>query len=357
MSIRLTIQLEDFIDFLQECLTSYVEELSRIRKQYQNYLLAFPNVVGVGIGYKKKDGKTLDELSLVAMVRSKVSKVSLSKDSVIPDELGGVKTDVIEVGQIRAMQSVRDRWRPAMGGVSLGHYKITTGTLGCIVYDSLQHTPRILSNNHILANGNSCSLGDPILQQGRSDGGVLGRDTMALLTKYMPLKYLDSEDLKPLPDFVVRWGLKLSDLLNNAQWRIFFEKRSKKINPIDAALAKPLDASLVSDEVYSIGKPDGIQQANLGLKVRKCGRTTGLTSGTIELINATLVVGYGDTQNARFENQIVSTSMCQGGDSGSILFAANSTKAVGLLFAGSSQATIFNPIETVLETLRVSLTP
>jgi hypothetical protein len=314
-------------------------------------------VVGVGIGYKKKDGKTLDELSLVTMVRNKVSTFSLSKEAIIPDELGGVKTDVVEVGQLRAMQTVRDRWRPAVGGVSIGHYKITTGTLGCIVYDSLQHTPRILSNNHILANGNSCSLGDPILQQGRSDGGILGRDTLALLTKYIPIKYLCSEDLKPLPDFIIRWGIKLSDLLNNTQWREFFERRSHKINQIDAALAKPLNASLVSEEVYSIGTPDGIQKTSLGMEVQKCGRTTGLTTGTIELIKTTLVVSYGDTQSARFENQMVTTPMCQGGDSGSIIFASNSTKAVGLLFAGSTQATIFNPIETVINMLGISLTP
>jgi hypothetical protein len=316
-----------------------------------------PNVVGVGIGYKKKDGKTLDELSLVTMVRNKISTTSLSKEAVIPEELGGVKTDVIEVGQLRAMQTVRDRWRPVVGGVSIGHYKITTGTLGCIVYDSLQHTPRILSNNHILANSNSCSLGDPILQQGRSDGGILGRDTLALLTRFIPIKYLSSEDLKPLPDFIVHWGLKLSDILKNAQWREFFEKRSRRINQVDAALAKPLDACLVSDEVFMIGTPNGIQKASLGTEVQKCGRTTGLTTGTIELIKTTLVVSYGDSQSARFENQVVSTPMCQGGDSGSVIFASNSTKVVGLLFAGSTQATIFNPIETVMNTLGVSLTP
>ncbi len=314
-------------------------------------------MVGVGIGYKKKDGKTLDELSLVTMVRNKVSTTSLSKEDVIPEELGGVKTDVIEVGHLRAMQTVRDRWRPAVGGISIGHYKITTGTLGCIVYDSLQHTPRILSNNHILANSNLCSLGDPILQQGRSDGGILGRDTLALLTKYIPIKFLASEELKPLPDFIIRWGIKLSNLLNNTQWRDFFERRSRKTNQIDAALAKPLNANLVSDEVYSIGTPDGIQKASLGMEVMKCGRTTGLTTGTIELIKTTLVVSYGDTQSARFENQMVSTPMCQGGDSGSVVFASNSTKAVGLLFAGSTQATIFNPIETVINTLKVSFTP
>ena len=58
---------------------------------------------------------------------------------------------------------------------------------------------------------------------------------------------------------------------------------------------------------------------------------------------------------AQFENQIVSTPMSQGGDSGSLLVDADSRRAVGLLFAGSSQATVFNPIQTVLDALGVTI--
>ncbi|HUT16307.1 MAG TPA: hypothetical protein VMY98_08695, partial [Anaerolineae bacterium] len=48
-------------------------------------------------------------------------------------------------------------------------------------------------------------------------------------------------------------------------------------------------------------------------------------------------------------------AMCQGGDSGSLLVAGDSLHAVGLLFAGSDQVTIHNPIQQVLDTLEVSL--
>jgi hypothetical protein len=47
--------------------------------------------------------------------------------------------------------------------------------------------------------------------------------------------------------------------------------------------------------------------------------------------------------------------MSQPGDSGSLLVAANSLQAVGLLFAGSDQTTIYNPIQAVLESLEVTL--
>ena len=91
------------------------------------------------------------------------------------------------------------------------------------------------------------------------------------------------------------------------------------------------------------------------MAVRKSGRSTGLTSGTVIVIAATVNVTYGAGQVATFENQVVAGPMSQGGDSGSLVLAGNSLRAVGLLFAGSEQSTIFSPIDTVLDTLQVDL--
>ncbi len=336
-------------------MTGILEDLNRLKTQYQNMLLALPNVVGVGIGYKKSGGKTLDELSLVTMVRTKLPQQALQQDSVIPSELGGARTDVIEVGKLRAMQSMREHWRPAIGGISIGHYHVTAGTLGCIVYDSLYHTHCILSNNHVLANSNACSLGDPILQQGRVDGGILGRDTLAVLSRFVPLQFLNTSSFKPLPNFIARFGIKLSNMLNNAALKEYFSQRFPQINQVDAALGKPLDSSLVAEDVFGIGIPTGTQNASLGMAVRKTGRSTGLTSGEIEVVSATVIVSYGDSKTARFENQLITSAMCQGGDSGSILFTSNSTRVVGLLFGGSSLVTIYNPISSVSSALKISL--
>jgi hypothetical protein len=82
-----------------------------------------------------------------------------------------------------------------------------------------------------------------------------------------------------------------------------------------------------------------------------------VTSGTIEVIHATVTASYGDNLTARFENQIITSAMCMGGDSGSVLFSADSNHVVGLLFGGSSLVTIYNPIQQVLSELNVSLTP
>jgi hypothetical protein len=47
-------------------------------------------------------------------------------------------------------------------------------------------------------------------------------------------------------------------------------------------------------------------------------------------------------------------AMSQGGDSGSVVLDMNK-RAVGLLFAGSSTATVMNPLPLVLDALQVHL--
>jgi hypothetical protein len=89
--------------------------------------------------------------------------------------------------------------------------------------------------------------------------------------------------------------------------------------------------------------------------VRKSGRTTGFTTGEVTVLEATVSVSYGPGRTATFENQIVAGPMSQGGDSGSLVVAADSLQAVGLLFAGSEQSTIINPIQAVLDCLEVDL--
>jgi hypothetical protein len=96
--------------------------------------------------------------------------------------------------------------------------------------------------------------------------------------------------------------------------------------------------------------------ATIDLAVKKHGRTTGLTSGKVYAINATVNVTY-DSGVARFVNQIVITpgSFSGGGDSGSLVVTEDGNHPVGLLFAGSSSYTIANPIDTVLSRFSVTI--
>lgn len=127
-------------------------------------------------------------------------------------------------------------------------------------------------------------------------------------------------------------------------------------NQVDAAIADPLSPYLVSPDILDVGPVTGVKTAAAGLPVRKSGRTTGLTTGTVLVTGATVMVTYAGLGVARFRNQIVTTRMAGAGDSGSLLLD-DANRAVGLLFAGSLLATVFNPIMPVLRAFRARFTP
>ena len=330
------------------------DEIKRVKEKHAGELMKKANVVGVALGYKEKGGQKTDEPSLVIMVRKKMPLSVLKSEDVVPEKIERVTTDVKEVGDIRALnQNPTDRWRPAPGGVSIGHYRITAGTLGTIVKDASTNEKLILSNNHVLADSNAGEIGDAILQPGPHDGGILPADTIAQLMKFVPIRFTQEA-----PDCPI--GTSVADVANlvaralGSQHRLLAVRLQQLTNQVDAALAQPVESSIVSDEILSIGQAVGTKEAELGLAVRKSGRTTGLTTGTIELLDATVSVNYGVGKVAIFEGQIISTAMSQGGDSGSLLVDATENLAVGLLFAGSDQTTIHNPIGAVINTLNIS---
>jgi hypothetical protein len=125
-------------------------------------------------------------------------------------------------------------------------------------------------------------------------------------------------------------------------------------NLVDAAIAKPLNAADVKDEILNIGAIQGTVAGELGMAIKKSGRTTGFTTGVIQQIDVTANVQYGAGRIAVFSDQLLAGAMSQGGDSGSAVLDDNN-RLTGLLFAGSDTTTIINRIENVFSALGVSL--
>lgn len=324
------------------------------KEAYKELIMAKPNVVGVGLGYKESMGEISDTLCVIAMVRRKVPRAGLAEDALIPAELNGVRTDVIQVGHLAALTERTDRFRPVPGGVSVGHYKVTAGTLGCVVRDSESGEKLILSNNHVLANSNDGKIGDPILQPGPVDGGRASRDMIATLERFVPIAFTNGPATCGWASGYAKAGNVLADVLGSKHRFTVFWSDPQATNRVDAAVGKPVEGVEVLDEILEIGALEGAAPAALGMPVRKSGRTSGFTTGQILVLEATVNIHYGD-YTARFEGQIVTGSMSMPGDSGSLLVAGNSPHAVGLLFAGSDQATIYNPFEAVAESLGVRI--
>jgi len=244
------------------------------------------------------------------------------------------EVDVRYVGRLvkRATPWHQKENRPLRVGGSVGHFRITAGTLGCFVTSRSDGSTFILSNNHVLADENRADVGDAVLQPGAVDGGKRPGATIGKLARFIALKKMAA-------------------------------------NVVDCALAS-VDSSISfnASNLDGLGAFEGMGAALLdpGTEVAKVGRTTGTTRGRVtafELDN--LIVGF-DIGSLRFDDQIEiegagDEPFSDGGDSGSVIVDAD-RMAVGLLFAGGDVGgandrglTYANPMLSVIDALDVDL--
>jgi hypothetical protein len=204
----------------------------------------------------------------------------------------------------------------------------------------------ILSNNHVLARDDLGTVtsgttpGDNIIQPGLIDANC---------------------------------GQGIFDIIGNLSQ--FYNLETGLAPKIDAAIALPVQSGVVdangrilylgaTTDANNVPLPDaphggiGLPETSslLNRAVAKSGRTTGLTCSTIFSISTTVSVQYqkgcrsGTTFQETFTNQIDVTggSFSSPGDSGSLIVTQDTADPVALLFAGSDQDTVGNPVGDVL---------
>jgi hypothetical protein len=326
-----------------------LERAIEAQEQHTDALLANPRVVGTAVGVGAKGGA--------------VVKIYTEKEGVagLPRSLDGVPVVVKVTGKIQALHhrpghgggpsgggEVLDPTsrfdRPVPIGVSSGskrlikvnnQYFCTTGTLGARV--SGNNSVYAQSNAHVYAQAGSTTVDefgldepaavfDAISQPGRADVGC---------------------DL--------RIGDQIGTLHN---WEpILFDGSP---NTIDAAIALTNTTNVgTATPSDGYGTPSSMTiSAFVGQAVQKYGRTTSLTLGTVDSINATVDVEY-DNGIARFVDQIIingsAGAFSGSGDSGSLIVTQVGNNPVALLFAGNSIITVGNPIDEVLARLAVTI--
>lgn len=347
-----------------------MEELKLLLAKHAHRLLSKTNVVGVGLGYKTTGGRQTGTKAIVVLVSRKMPVSRLSRADRVPKTLAEAKTDVIEVGELRLLPALGQdkapaleeenrtkRLRPAQPGISVGHYQITAGTFGALVYDQESHTPMILSNNHVLANitdgrDGRAKEGDPVYQPGRYDGGA-ANDTIAHLERFVPIQRVSADETCPIARGVERAGNCFLKLAFPGH-RMRLSRQSNTENLVDAAVATLTNPEDAIADIMGLGPVTGVVEPEPGMKVVKSGRTSGISTGEIRVIGASVRVGLGEVGFAVFSDQIITTAMAQPGDSGSLVVLEDGHQAVGLLSAGSSQATVLSRIGNVLKLLNVS---
>lgn len=286
-----------------------------------------PRTVALGVARKGKR-----DFQLAVRLQQRGLEASAEVDRITRQAHGEV--DLRYIGQVnkRSIPWYQKRQRPLLIGSSIGHFKITAGTLGCFVRRRDSGSICILSNNHVLANENKAKKGDAILQSGAIDGGRLPDDAVGKLVSF--------ERLRPH----VR-------------------------NLLDCAIATVNEnIAMEQTKLRGLGTLKGMGDAFLdeGESVAKIGRTTGVTHGRVTAFELDNVVVRYDMGNLRFDNQVEiegtgTGPFSDGGDSGSLIATADQ-RGVALLFAGGDQGgangqglTFANPLHAVLDALDADL--
>jgi hypothetical protein len=285
-----------------------------------------PNIMGIGIGLKFVEGRITGQIVIKVLVVKKMPRSKVPQESLIPEEIDGVPTDVHEFGLIRAQAAGRLA-RPVQSGCDIGFASVPqrpgeSGTLGCLVAAGGKLC--ILSNNHVLARENSLKGGEDILQPGGA--------------------FTQPQDPA---DFVAQLvaGYPQIDFAPGAD------------NRADAALA--ITSWALADPTFVGGlvmTPDPVEPA-LGLNVHKIGMRTGETFG--QIVAAHLdgqPVGYNQG-SANFNDMIIikgdGGDFSRPGDSGSLIMTTGTNQPVGLLVAGGSGGTVACNISNVMDALGI----
>jgi hypothetical protein len=314
-----------------------VQGAMAVQNRHTPELMANPEVVGTATGLDK-DGHT----AVIVLLKSRAGAKA------IPKTLDGVPVVVEVTGPIHAYKGkpggganhTARQTRPIQLGVSGGNaYDLAngyccSGTLGALVAKG--GSLYILSNSHVLCGDIASSAGDP-------DVAKIG----------------DPIDQPGLVD--VSCQDRPSDYVAN------LSTLTSLVPPtnVDCAIAKIISGMVRTDgSILEIGTISSqTVSASIRQKVKKSGRTSGLTRGKVTGLNATVNVGYEDECNGNsftvlYTGQIlIGGGLSQPGDSGSLVVedVNNNPRAVGLLYAGGGGTTVANPIDEVLSYLGATL--
>jgi hypothetical protein len=80
-----------------------LEQMRVVKDLYEKDLMQIPNVVGVGIGLREREGELTDEPVIVVSVVEKSPMSQIDPQELIPSELDGVPVDVQAVGKLGAL--------------------------------------------------------------------------------------------------------------------------------------------------------------------------------------------------------------------------------------------------------------
>jgi endonuclease G, mitochondrial len=328
---------------------SLMEQLKQFVRTKGPEYLKDQNVTSIGIGYKITKNRPTGQICVQFTVNKKLASpeaMGAANTTHIPESfsIGGadIPTDVLERNYETSYKLMpeatpgqqKTRMDPIQPGISVANINSSAGTIGCIVYDKADGAAYILSNWHVL-HGPEGNIGDKVVQPGPWDDNRTGQNHLGRLIR---------SHLGEAGDCAIS---------------------SIEGRGVDSRV---LELSVIPD---SIGEPE------LGDRVTKSGRTTGVTHGIVNRVHTLVKINYGGNTGVKAVGCFEigpdpdflpeDGEISKGGDSGSIWLFKNvqgqiTAVMAGLHFAGESSSSQPEHAlacygKSVLEKMDVSLKP
>ncbi len=294
-----------------------IKDIELLKERYEEEILSMDGIYAVGIGMEKETGREY-ELKVYAEKTPGISHINRIQEMNFPYQLivePAPEKDILYIKDINAFTEDQGRYRPLLGGIQLylqNEKSAWLGTLGAFVKSkrSGDNSLYLLSNLHVLE-----SVGLAVCQPVYGDKNIIGMVSEA------------------------------RDFPNS-----------------DAALAlvnAEDDVALnVFEEIGNVTEIKDITYEDLGKRVVKRGRTTGLTEGTLESCSTTVIVSGIYRYDCAVVRADAGKLFSNSGDSGSPVVMKDETRLIGLHFAGNHESggtSIFCKIGNVFENLEVEL--
>lgn len=325
------------------------KKIEKIKNKYALDLLKKRGVVCVRTGNKVKFDFDTGKKCIKVLVEKKKDKKVIAEKDLVPVDINGVLTDVEEMDMPKAFSSVdRMTYRPLSAGCEISPKGVGfVGTLGNFFYRTK------ISND----NGFVGYLAKWVLPKSWLKHFKLKTDIEVLcgtnLHVAAPYSVLES----PIGTKIVQpggsHGSKIGEVI------AYGEISEDGFNEFDEAIIRIYENLELNEDIIQVGKIKGISNPKIGTKVKKYGRTTGYTEGTITDTGVFMNIDFGLDGIISFKDLVEvssngSDSFSDSGDSGSAIVDENNN-LIARLNSGNGRFTYGIPASKIVKKFKISV--
>lgn len=318
------------------------DRLSRAAQWLLDRFAGDDNITGTAVGYRLRGGQVTDEAVVTVMVKKKRRSSLISHRRLIPRhiDIDGMRcgTDVLQAQAVAFAADGTtplnpDKYRPLYFGCGISNLSDPApdaGTMGCFVRDNTDSTIGFVTANHVIADNNTAPAGDPILQPALLDDptGTVLTNGIGELKRYVPIvggattvdvalgeidssvsvngSYAGAGVAAPSVNRPAVGMVVAGDGFGN----VWLTRMSSTLTAIDATLL-PVPAAGANTNVMP-GQPA------FGTRLRKSGRTTGVTSNLVLGTGQSVNVAVPGQGSVTYSDLIWVQWLAWNGDSGSV---------------------------------------